>query len=221
MQRWPRKYVRHWRQPASHAGSHLGTSYPATLYADGIVGAIDESSILVLILSKDAVASAHVGRELERAASKRHPIIALRTDTAALTRAFEYFLNQSQWIEVGAGGTAGAIAQLVEAVGRHLSPGSAAAPTQASQTPTRKAATSRLVWVIAVAFVALAVIAAYFLAYKAGACGLLGISRSLYGCRGRRPAAAWLRELTFDLAFSPRPILNAPLSRDSLLVHCR
>jgi hypothetical protein len=35
---------------------------PGTMYAGGIVHAIDESSILVLILSKDAVASAHVGR---------------------------------------------------------------------------------------------------------------------------------------------------------------
>src|SRR5450631_1819968 len=72
---------------------------PGTLYADGIVRAIDESTILVLILSEQAMASAHVGREIERAASKRHPIIALRTDTAPLTRPFEYFLNQSQWIE--------------------------------------------------------------------------------------------------------------------------
>src|SRR3984957_9351981 len=139
---------------------------PGTLYAEGIVRALDESTILVLILSEQAIASAHVGKELERAASKRHPIIALRTDTAPLTRAYEYFLNQSQWIEVGAGGTSGAIAQLVEAVGRHLSPGSAAAPTQASQTPMRKAATSRRVWVIAVALVALAVIAAYFVTDK-------------------------------------------------------
>src|SRR5271154_122051 len=97
---------------------------PGTLYADGIVGAIDESGILVLILSKEAVASAHVGKELERATSKRHPIIALRTDTAPLTRAFEYFLNESQWIDVGAGGTDTAIAKLVEAVARHLAPGS-------------------------------------------------------------------------------------------------
>jgi TIR domain len=59
---------------------------PGTLYADGIVGAIDESRILVLILSKEAVTSAHVSRELERATSKRHPIIALRTDTAPLNR---------------------------------------------------------------------------------------------------------------------------------------
>lgn len=74
---------------------------PGTLYADGIVHAIDESSILVLILSEQSVASPHVGREIERAVSKRHPVVALRIDTAPLTPAFEYFLNQSQWIEGG------------------------------------------------------------------------------------------------------------------------
>ena len=72
-----------------------------TNYADGIVHAIDESSVLVLILSEQAVASAHVGREIERAVSKRHPVVALRIDAAPLTAAFEYFLNQSQWIEGG------------------------------------------------------------------------------------------------------------------------
>jgi TolB-like protein/Tfp pilus assembly protein PilF len=135
---------------------------PGTQYADGIVGAIDESRILVLIVSKDALASAHVGRELERAASKRHPIIALKVDTAPLTRAFEYFLNQSQWIEMGAGGTDGAISKLVEAVGRHLAPGSGAGTT-APQVPMRKAERSRRVWGIAAAVVVLALIAAYFL----------------------------------------------------------
>ena len=50
---------------------------PGTLYAVGVVGAKDESGILVLILSKEAVASAHVGRDLERGSSRRHPINAL------------------------------------------------------------------------------------------------------------------------------------------------
>ena len=40
----------------------------------------------------------HVGREIERAVSKRHPVVALRIDAAPLTAAFEYFLNQSQWV---------------------------------------------------------------------------------------------------------------------------
>jgi TolB-like protein len=140
---------------------------PGTLYADGIVGAIDESRILVLILSKDAVASPHVGRELERAASKRHPIIALKVDTAPLTRAFEYFLNESQWIEAGASGTDSAIDKLVEAVGRHLAPGSAPASPQASFTPVHKAARSRKGWGIGGAFLVLALVAAYFLVEKA------------------------------------------------------
>jgi hypothetical protein len=113
---------------------------PGTLYAEGIVQALDESRVLVLVLSKDAVASAHVGKELERSTSKRHPIIALRTDAAPLTPAFEYFLNESQWIDVGAGGTDAAIAKLVEAVGRHLVPGSAADPARAPQLPVRKVA---------------------------------------------------------------------------------
>src|ERR1700689_1535708 len=102
---------------------------PGTLYADGIVGGIDESKILVLILSKDAVGSAHVGKELERATSRRHPIIALRLDSAPLTRAFEYFLNESQWIEIGAGNADAAVEKLVAAVGQHLSPGAAIPPT--------------------------------------------------------------------------------------------
>jgi TolB-like protein/Tfp pilus assembly protein PilF len=139
---------------------------PGTLYADGIVGAIDESRILVLILSKDAVASAHVGKELERATSKRHPIIALRSDTAPLTRAFEYFLNESQWIDVAAGNTDAAIERLVGAVGQHLAPGAATALTNANQASVvhRKAATPR-VWAIA-AIVAVALTGAYFLVDK-------------------------------------------------------
>ena len=137
---------------------------PGTLYADGIVHAIDESSILVLILSAQAVASAHVGREIERAVSKRHPVIALRIDTAPLTAAFEYFLNQSQWIE-GSGSDA-AIAQLVGAVGRHLASGSAAASIAASSAPLRKTPPSRRVWGIAAAFVVIALIAGSFLADK-------------------------------------------------------
>jgi TolB-like protein len=140
---------------------------PGTFYADAIVRAIDESLILVLILSKEAVESAHVGRELERAASKKHPIIALRTDIAPLTRAFEYFLNQSQWIETGNGGVEAGIAQLAAAVARHLSPGSSAGPTNApKQRTTSGMRPSRRVWVIAGAVV-LGLLAAYFFADRA------------------------------------------------------
>jgi TolB-like protein/tetratricopeptide (TPR) repeat protein len=130
---------------------------PGTLYADGIVRAINESGILVLLLSEHAIASSHVGKELERAASKRHPIIVLRTDAAPLTPAFEYFLSESQWIEVGSDGAGVAIAKLVRAVQRHLMPGSSAAPMHSPETGAGKSrvATPRHLWVIVAVVVAL------------------------------------------------------------------
>ena len=139
---------------------------PGTMYADGIVHAIDESSVLVLILSEQAIASAHVGREIERAVSKRHPVVALRIDAAPLTAAFEYFLNQSQWIEGGGNDTA--IAQLVGAVGQHLAPQSATSPTNGIQASAvhRKVGVGRRVWVIAAVVVAVLLAGGYFLVSK-------------------------------------------------------
>jgi TolB-like protein len=92
---------------------------PGALYADEIIRAINDASLVVLVLSAQSVASPHVGKELERASSKRRRIITLRTDAAALPRAFEYFLSESQWIEVGASGIEPAAAKLAEAVRRH------------------------------------------------------------------------------------------------------
>jgi serine/threonine-protein kinase len=96
---------------------------PGALYAGEIVRAINESSLVVLVLSAHSVASPHVGKELERASSKRRRIITLRTDAAVLPHAFEYFLSESQWIEVGAGGIEPAAAKLAEATRRHLGSG--------------------------------------------------------------------------------------------------
>jgi TolB-like protein/Tfp pilus assembly protein PilF len=101
---------------------------PGSQYADEIVGAITDAKVFVLVLSEHAVASAHVGREIERAASKRRRVIALKTDAAPLTRSFEYFLSESQWIDVAALGMPGALAKLTQAVGQGLAPSSWVSP---------------------------------------------------------------------------------------------
>jgi TolB-like protein/Flp pilus assembly protein TadD len=138
---------------------------PGTLYADGIVRAINESAILVLILSEHATASSHVGKELERAASKRHPIIVLRTDAAPLTPAFEYFLSESQWIETRPGGIDAAITKLVGALQRHLMPGSTAASGHSREAGAGRSEVvrRRSPWVIAVLVAALALGGATYL----------------------------------------------------------
>jgi hypothetical protein len=62
---------------------------PGSLYADEIIRAINDANVVVLLLSEHAIASSHVGKEIERASSKRRRIIALRIDSASLNRAFE------------------------------------------------------------------------------------------------------------------------------------
>jgi TIR domain len=58
---------------------------PGAQYADAIVRAINDAKAVVLVTSGSAVASSHVGKEIERASSKRKQIIdtlfkSLRTD---------------------------------------------------------------------------------------------------------------------------------------------
>jgi TolB-like protein len=101
---------------------------PGSQYADEIVGAINDAKVFVLVLSEHAIASSHVGREVERAASKRRRVIALRTDAAPLTRSFEYFLSESQWIDEAALGMPGALTKLTQSVGQGLAPSSWVSP---------------------------------------------------------------------------------------------
>src|ERR1700733_1200533 len=86
------------------------------LYAEAIVRAISDAKALILVLSANSVASAHVGKEVERASSKRRPVIALRIDEAPLSPALEYFLSESHWIDARAGGMDAALATLITAI---------------------------------------------------------------------------------------------------------
>ena len=90
---------------------------PGAQYADAIVRAINEAKAVVLVMSGSAVGSSHVGREVERAASKGKPIIPFRIDNAALNPELEYFLSNSQWIDVPKLGMAAALSRLQEAMG--------------------------------------------------------------------------------------------------------
>jgi TolB-like protein/tetratricopeptide (TPR) repeat protein len=104
---------------------------PGAQYADAIVRAINESQVVVLVLSAAAIASSHVGREVERAASKHKAVIAFRLDAAVLNPALEYFLGESQWIDVPTLGMPTALLKLVNAVGQGRA--ALAAPIAASK----------------------------------------------------------------------------------------
>jgi TolB-like protein len=115
------------------------------LYADAIVRAIGGAKALVLVLSESAIASSHVGKEVERASSKKRPIFALRIDTAPLTPALEYFLSESQWVEAQTGSMETAYAKLIGAIRKSgpTAPGIVPAVTPSAGTSTATPPKSR------------------------------------------------------------------------------
>ena len=92
---------------------------PGDFYADAIVRALNESRVLVLLLTESALTSPHVLRELERTSAKRHPIVSIRLTTAQFPPALEYFLSASHWLDATTAGLNPVLPKLIEAV-RHL-----------------------------------------------------------------------------------------------------
>jgi len=150
---------------------------PGTLYADAIVRALNGARVLVLLLSEHSAASPHVGKEIERASSKRRPIIALRLDLAPLTHALEYFLSESQWVDATAVGLQAALGQTAAAVQALLGPGAGppggpglrttANSTARAAAPAAPTA-GRRPWLIAAGLAALLVVGAALWVSKNG-----------------------------------------------------
>jgi TolB-like protein len=133
---------------------------PGALYADAIVRAITNADALVLVLSASSIASSHVGKEVERASSKKRPIIALRLDAAPLTPALEYFLSESQWIDASAANRESAYAKLIGAIRDPQSPAPVAAKSlSAGPLIAPKYRQRRTLLMIGIAVAALAVTA--------------------------------------------------------------
>ncbi len=109
---------------------------PGEFYADAIVHAIDATKVMVLVLSHNAAASPHVVREIERATSKRHPVVSFRIDMASMPAALEYFLNASQWLDTSASGVTATVPKLIDAVKRLVAAG--IAPADAASTRSEK-----------------------------------------------------------------------------------
>jgi TolB-like protein/Tfp pilus assembly protein PilF len=107
---------------------------PGEFYAHAIVGAINATQIVLVVLTGNAVGSPHVLREIERASAKRHPLVSFRIDTASLPAGLEYFLSASHWLDATASGVDAALPKLVEAVQRLVAPKSAVEPAHQAAT---------------------------------------------------------------------------------------
>ncbi len=72
-------------------------------YAEEIMNGIEGSDAMLLLLSRESNASPHVLREVERAVSKKIPIIVYKLEEVTLTKSMEYFLMSHQWISAKPG----------------------------------------------------------------------------------------------------------------------
>jgi hypothetical protein len=70
-----------------------------TSYAEGIVHAITEAKVMVLVFSATANASQQVEREIERAVHRNIPLIPFRIEDVAPERGLEYFLSTPHWLD--------------------------------------------------------------------------------------------------------------------------
>jgi TolB-like protein len=113
------------------------------------------------VLSTSAMASSHVGREVERAAAKKKQIVAFRLDSAPLSPELEYFLSNSQWIDLPALGMPAALVKLAEAVGQGSAETKTADPVIAAKTVQGAAASTRRIAIVAAAVIGVGVAVAW------------------------------------------------------------
>lgn len=73
---------------------------PGKEYAEQLINKLDESKVLVLILTKEANDSPHVLREIEYAVSHKTPIVVYPLEEVALSKSMEYFLMTHQWLSL-------------------------------------------------------------------------------------------------------------------------
>ena len=70
---------------------------PGHIYAEDIIEGINRSDVFLLLLSKAADESPHVLREVERAVSKKIPLVVYQLEEFQLSKNMEYFLLTHQW----------------------------------------------------------------------------------------------------------------------------
>lgn len=72
---------------------------PGTKYSEEIINAIEESDIVILILTKESNNSENVRNEIDNASNLKKKIIVFRIENIALSRSLQFYLATSQWFD--------------------------------------------------------------------------------------------------------------------------
>ncbi|WPD22629.1 MAG: TIR domain-containing protein [Candidatus Electrothrix scaldis] len=72
---------------------------PGSEWAEGIIDGIEECPVFLLLLCPHANSSPQVLREVERAVSKKKPVIPVMLGNFTLSKSLEYFISSHHWLE--------------------------------------------------------------------------------------------------------------------------
>ena len=72
---------------------------PGSPYSEEIIDGIENARVMVLVLSGNANASAHIAKEIERAVSHGIPVIPLRVEAVMPGKALDYFISSVHWLD--------------------------------------------------------------------------------------------------------------------------
>src|SRR5437762_5513592 len=89
---------------------------PGQTWSEAIIDGINGCQVMVLLYSSASNASPQVLREVERAVSKRLGLIAFRAETVNPSKAMEYLVSVSHWLEAYTGSIEDHLASLVQSV---------------------------------------------------------------------------------------------------------
>jgi hypothetical protein len=68
-------------------------------YAEALIDGLNQSRLMVLVFSNNSNTSPQVVREVERAVNKGIPIIPFRIENVVPSKAMEYFVSSSHWLD--------------------------------------------------------------------------------------------------------------------------
>jgi hypothetical protein len=147
---------------------------PGMEYGEAIIRGIEDSRVLVLILSEESNNSQFVRKEVERAVSKVKPVLPVRIREVAPSGSLEFFIASAQWIDAFKTPMESQLTPLVQAIRGLVGPVGASG----AATPVRST-TGPLVRRLSVTVIALGVFG-----------GLLGAGVTTWGFFAWRAAAA-------------------------------
>lgn len=106
---------------------------PGEIYARAIINAIQNSSVFVLVFTKESDESEQVLKEVDRAVNAKIPLLPFRIEDRAPSDAMEYYLCNTHWLDAFSGRMAEKLPELVLACRRHVN--AADLPATQDQAP--------------------------------------------------------------------------------------